>query len=45
LGSDSVAEITDPTFMTFGKDLRAWKFLVHDRFDSKRQEINTMTTA
>jgi len=34
------AEITDTTFITFGEDLRAWKFLIDKRFDLKRRKIN-----
>jgi len=32
-------KIDDPTFISLGEDLRAWKFLITPRFDSKRSEI------
>lgn len=31
--------IDDPTFISFGEDLRAWKFLLNPKFDSRRDDI------
>jgi len=32
-------KIDDPTFISLGEDLRAWKFLINPRFDSRRSEV------
>jgi hypothetical protein len=34
------AGITDPTFVTLGKELRAWKFLLDERFNGVRGEVD-----
>ena len=39
------AKITDPTFISYGEDLRAWKFLINQKFDPKRREINEILEA
>jgi len=31
--------IDDPTFISFGEDLRSWKFLLAPKFDSRQSEI------
>lgn len=32
--------ITDPTFVTLGEEVRAWKFLLNKRFDGMRGEVD-----
>ncbi|MGB9870524.1 MAG: hypothetical protein ACPLYD_02550 [Anaerolineae bacterium] len=32
--------ITDPTFVTLGEELRAWKFLLDGRFEGVREEVD-----
>ncbi|MGB9776392.1 MAG: hypothetical protein ACPL7C_07550, partial [Anaerolineae bacterium] len=34
------AGITDPTFVTLGEELRAWKFLLDGRFEGVREEVD-----
>ncbi len=34
------AGITDPTFVTLGEELRAWKFLLDERFEGVRDEVD-----
>ena len=32
--------ITDPTFVTLGEEVRAWKFLLDGRFEGVREEVD-----
>lgn len=32
--------IDDPTFITHGEEIMAWKFLLNPKFDTRREEIN-----
>jgi len=34
------AGITDPTFVTLGEEVRAWKFLLDERFEGVREEVD-----
>jgi hypothetical protein len=34
------AGITDPTFVTLGEELRAWKFLLDEQFNGVRGEVD-----
>lgn len=36
------AKIDGPTFISYGEDLRAWKFLINPKFNLKRREINEL---
>lgn len=36
------ASITDPTFVTLGEEMRAWKFLLGGRFDRVREEVDRL---
>ena len=37
------AGIDDPTFVTLGEEVRAWKFLLDKRFDGVREKVNHAT--
>jgi hypothetical protein len=37
------AGIDDPTFVTLGEEVRAWKFLLDRRFDGVREKVNRAT--
>ena len=39
------AGITDPTFVTLGEELRAWKFLLDDRFSVVREDVDEVVGA
>ena len=34
------AGITDPTFVTLGEEVRAWKFVLSERFEGVREEVD-----
>jgi len=40
IGAAIEAGITDPTFVTLGEEVRAWKFLLDGRFEGVREEVD-----
>lgn len=40
VGAAIEAGITDPTFVTLGEEIRAWKFVLDGRFGGVREEVD-----
>ncbi len=42
IGAAREAGIADPTFVTLGEEVRAWKLLLDERFEGVREEVDGM---